>query len=54
MNKLAYLCVVLFVLGVGLLVPFDASLPRTLGVLCLLSFIAVGIFVLARPDNLGK
>ena len=37
------------VLGVVLLVPFDAPVTLALGVLCLLGFVAWGVAIIASP-----
>jgi hypothetical protein len=42
-----------FVLGAGLLFPFDATLTITFGVLLLGAAIVCGVFVLASPDRLS-
>jgi hypothetical protein len=38
------------VLGLALLVPFDTPVTLTLGVLCLLGFVAWGVAIIATPD----
>jgi len=42
------------VLGVVLMVGFDAPLTRVLGLLCLFGFIVGGVFLIADPVALGK
>jgi hypothetical protein len=42
-----------FVLGAGLLFPFDATLTIAAGVLLLLAFIVCGVFVMASPERLA-
>jgi hypothetical protein len=42
-----------FVLGAGLLFPFDSTLTIIAGVLLLLAFVVCGVFVLASPERLG-
>jgi hypothetical protein len=49
--KLAWLG--LGVLGIVLLVPFKAPLTLLLGVLLLLAFVAVGVFLIASPGFLA-
>ena len=44
---------VAFVLGVGLMVPFDYTVTRVLGVGFLLAFIVGGVFVIAEPGFLS-
>jgi hypothetical protein len=43
----------LLVLGVVLLVPFKAPLTLLLGVLFLLGFVGVGVWVIASPEFLA-
>jgi hypothetical protein len=40
---------VLLVLGLALMLPFEATLTRILGVTCLLAFIVLGVFLIAEP-----
>jgi len=47
------LVVVAFVLGVGLMVPFEATITRILGMTFLLAFIVGGVFVIADPRFLS-
>ncbi len=47
------LLVAAFVLGVGLMVPFDATITRILGMTFLLAFIVGGVFVIADPGFLS-
>ena len=42
------------VLGVVLMVAFESTLTRVLGLLCLFGFIIGGVFLIADPDLLGK
>ena len=42
-----------FVIGVILMIPFEATATRILGVTALFAFIATGLFAIARPDFLG-
>jgi hypothetical protein len=42
-----------FVLGVGLMVPFEATITRILGMTFLLTFIVGGVFVIADPRFLS-
>jgi hypothetical protein len=43
-----------FVLGAGLLFPFEYTITIALGVAFLLAFIVCGVFVLASPERLGE
>jgi hypothetical protein len=47
------LVVAAFVLGVGLMVPFDATITRVLGMGFLLAFIVGGVYVIADPRFLS-
>ena len=42
-----------FVLGAGLLFPFDSTFTIIPGVLLLLAFVVCGVFVLASPERLA-
>ena len=42
-----------FVLGVALMIPFEATVTRILGVGFLAAFIVIGVFAIARPERLG-
>jgi hypothetical protein len=42
-----------FVLGAGLLFPFEHTLTILAGVLLLAAFVVCGVFVLASPDRLA-
>ena len=42
-----------FVLGAGLLFPFDSTFTIIPGVLLLLAFVVCGVFALASPERLG-
>jgi hypothetical protein len=53
MNRLTVITIACFVLGAGLLFPFDHTVTITLGVVFLLAFIVCGVFVLASPERLG-
>jgi hypothetical protein len=43
-----------FVLGAGLLFPFEHTLTILAGVLLLVAFVVCGVFVLASPDALAE
>jgi hypothetical protein len=53
-NRLALATIACFVLGAGLLFPFDHTLTITAGVLLLLAFIVCGVFLLASPERLQR
>jgi hypothetical protein len=42
------------VLGIALMIPFDTPVTRTLGVLCLFTFIVSGVFLIADPRFLAQ
>jgi hypothetical protein len=52
-NRLAAATIACFVLGAGLLFPFDHTVTIAAGVVFLLAFIVCGVFVLASPQRLG-
>ena len=52
MNRLTAATIACFVLGAGLLFPFDLTITIALGVVFLLAFIVCGVFVLASPERL--
>jgi hypothetical protein len=52
-NRLTAATIACFVLGAGLLFPFEHTVTIVLGVVFLLAFIVCGVFVLASPERLG-
>jgi hypothetical protein len=50
----ALLVAAAFVLGVGLMVPFEAAITRALGMAFLLAFIVGGVFVIAEPGFVSR
>jgi hypothetical protein len=52
-SRLEIAAVACFVLGAGLLFPFDHTLTILAGVLLLAAFVVCGVFVLASPDALA-
>ena len=42
------------ILGVGLLVPFEAPVTLALGVLLLLAFVGLGVWIIAAPAFLEE
>jgi hypothetical protein len=48
-DRLPVAMLVCLVLGVGLMVPFNTVVTRTLGVLLLFSFVALGVVAIAGP-----
>lgn len=53
-SRLSIITVAAFLLGVGLMIPFEQTLARVAGVLSLLAFVACGVFLVANPDDLGR
>lgn len=53
MSRVETAAVACFVLGAGLLFPFDATLTILLGVLLLIASIVFGVFALASPERLA-
>jgi hypothetical protein len=52
-GRKAGLLVAAFVLGVGLMIPFEAAITRVLGMGFLLAFIVGGVFLIAEPSFLS-
>ena len=52
MNRLAVATVACFVLGSGLLFPFEYTATLIAGVVLLFAFIVCGVFLVASPDRL--
>jgi hypothetical protein len=42
----------LLVLGLGLMIPFDEPYTLAPGIACLLSFVGLGVFLIAHPSAL--
>jgi hypothetical protein len=53
-TRLALIAVACFVLGAGLLFPFESTVTIVLGVLLLMAFVVCGVFALATPEALGR
>ncbi len=54
MRRLEIATAACFVLGAGLLFPFDLTITITAGVLFLIAFVVCGVFLLASPDRLKE
>ena len=54
MTRLEKAAAACFVLGAGLLFPFDHTLTILAGVLLLVAFVVCGVFALASPERLGS
>jgi hypothetical protein len=48
------LCPLLLVAGVALMIPFEATVTRVLGVAALLAFVVCGVFAIATPEYLAR
>jgi hypothetical protein len=44
----------LLVVGVALMVPFESTITRILGIAALIAFVVVGVFVIATPAFLDR
>jgi hypothetical protein len=53
-TRLEIATVACFVLGAGLLFPFESTVTILLGVLLLMAFVVCGVFALATPDALAR
>ena len=49
--KVALACLAL---GVALMIPFDHTITRILGVAALVAFVVTGVFALASPERLAE
>ncbi|HEX6584725.1 MAG TPA: hypothetical protein VF056_14080 [Thermoleophilaceae bacterium] len=54
MTRLEIFTAACFVLGAGLLFPFDSTFTILPGILLLLAFVVCGIFVLLSPEALAR
>jgi hypothetical protein len=54
MNRLEIAAIACFVLGVGLLFPFEKTVTILVGLLLIGTAIVCGVFALASPDRLGR
>lgn len=52
--SLRALALTLLVLGVVLMIPFEAWYTRVAGVLCLFGFVVAGVFAVATPAYLAR
>ena len=52
MSRLEIATAACFVLGAGLIFPFDHTVTITAGVVLLLAFVVCGVFLLASPERL--
>ena len=54
MSRLEKAAAACFVLGAGLLFPFEETFTILAGVLLLVAFVVCGVFVLASPESLAR
>lgn len=54
MTRLEIVTVACFVLGAGLLFPFESTFTILAGVLLLVAFVVCGLFALLTPEALGR
>ena len=54
MSRLEKAAAACFVLGAGLLFPFEQTFTILAGVLLLVAFVVCGVFVLASPEALAR
>jgi hypothetical protein len=52
-SRLGVATIACFVLGAGLLFPFEHTVTIAAGVVLLLSFVVCGVFLLASPERLS-
>jgi hypothetical protein len=48
------LCPLLLVVGVLLMVPFESTITRVLGMAALIAFVVCGVFAIATPEYLAQ
>jgi hypothetical protein len=53
-RRLEIAAIACFVLGAGLLFPFESTVTILLGVLLLVAFVVCGVFALASPERLSR
>ncbi len=54
MSRLALATAACFVLGAGLLFPFEHTVTIAAGVVLLFAFVVCGVFLLASPERLAR
>jgi hypothetical protein len=52
-KRLQAALIVTFVGGVGLMIPFEATLTRIAGMALLIGFVIIGVFAIAAPEFLA-
>lgn len=53
-RRLTIAAIAALVLGIALMIPFEATITRLLGVACLFAFIVLGAFAIARPERIER
>jgi hypothetical protein len=53
-NRLGAATVACFVVGAGLLLSLDSTIPLAAGVVLLLAFVVCGVFLVASPEALAE
>jgi hypothetical protein len=53
-GKLLVATIAAFVLGAGLLVPFESAVTLAAGVVLLFAFVVLGVFTIASPEYLAQ
>jgi len=48
------LCPALLLLGIVLMIPFQAAITLVLGIACLIAFVVTGVFLVATPEYLRQ
>ena len=52
--RLRLLCPGLLLLGIALMIPFQAAITLVLGIACLIAFVVTGVFLVATPEYLRQ
>ena len=52
--KLERICIALGVIGLVVMLPFDAWYTRLVGMACLVAFVVTGVFLIANPAYLSR
>jgi len=53
-RKLERICLALGVIGLVVMLPFDAWYTRLVGMGCLVAFVVTGVFLIANPAYLSR
>lgn len=53
-RRLTAAAITAFVLGVALMIPFEATITRIVGVVFCFAFIVLGVFAIANPERLAE